>query len=549
MDTNTAGRERPGLWNRWPATTLSIFTGLTGLAVLLATGAPADSVEEADEPGRRVLLALAADIRADAAAEAAAADMEDSDEEAGGTGTRHKGEEGKMGKPTSSAKSGLYAMKGPRDPILPTGGGHFLASPYGGAFAVGSDDADVWGGLTGTEIGEAYGVGGLGLVGTGRGGGGTGEGTIGLGTGGKAGHGSGRAAERGSGSFDGKIQSRVLTVGTLDDNADPHGYKDALKKMRDEISTLGINDAMWQLSGPKVRHDANPRNLDVALVIDTTGSMGDELEYLKVELRDIAREVAVEFPDVAQRWGMVVYRDNGDEYVTRDADFQGIEKFIAALGRQEANGGGDLPEAMDVALRTSERLSWRTGDDTARVVFLVADAPTHPGVDARRFANSVMAHRAAKTAIYPVASSGAATEAEAEMRLAARVTGGQYIFLTDHSGVGGGHAAPHADQYKVESLHAAMTRMIRGELRDSNRASEPLPPRVGDDPIVPGPVVCDDVPDGPLVPGDPGVDVWDELTRRIAEHFMFVGALSTVVLFAMGFDTLLRRRRRLAAWR
>ncbi len=55
--------------------------------------------------------------------------------------------------------------------------GHFLASPYGGAFAVGSDDEDVWGGLTGTEVGEAFGVGGLGLVGTGRGGGGTGEST------------------------------------------------------------------------------------------------------------------------------------------------------------------------------------------------------------------------------------------------------------------------------------------------------------------------------------------------------------------------------------
>ncbi len=49
------------------------------------------------------------------------------------------------------------------------GGGHFLASPYGGAFAVGNDDEDVWGGLTATEIGETYGVGGLGLVGSGSG--------------------------------------------------------------------------------------------------------------------------------------------------------------------------------------------------------------------------------------------------------------------------------------------------------------------------------------------------------------------------------------------
>ncbi len=58
--------------------------------------------------------------------------------------------------------------------------GHFLASPDGAAFAVGNDDEDVWGGLTGTEIGEAYGVGGLGLVGTGRGGGGVATGSLGL---------------------------------------------------------------------------------------------------------------------------------------------------------------------------------------------------------------------------------------------------------------------------------------------------------------------------------------------------------------------------------
>ena len=44
-------------------------------------------------------------------------DQENSDEEAHGAGQRHKGEEGKMGKPTSRSKSGLYAMKGPRDYI------------------------------------------------------------------------------------------------------------------------------------------------------------------------------------------------------------------------------------------------------------------------------------------------------------------------------------------------------------------------------------------------------------------------------------------------
>jgi len=164
-------------------------------------------------------------------------DQENTDEEAGGSGQRHKGEEGKMGKPTSKSKSGLYAMKGPKDAIpqmarsfdpemaarqagilgvMQQESGHFLASPYGGAFAVGNDDADVWGGLTGTEIGEAYGVGGLGLVGTGRGGGGTGEGTIGLGNTGLIGKGGGGGTGsgygRGAGAGFGGRGTRVPTV-------------------------------------------------------------------------------------------------------------------------------------------------------------------------------------------------------------------------------------------------------------------------------------------------------------------------------------------------
>ncbi len=59
--------------------------------------------------------------------------------------------------------------------------------------------------LWGDEIGESYGVGGLGLVGTGRGGGGSGEGTIGLGNTGTIGRGGGS----GSGT------STVLALGDL----------------------------------------------------------------------------------------------------------------------------------------------------------------------------------------------------------------------------------------------------------------------------------------------------------------------------------------------
>ncbi len=75
-------------------------------------------------------------------------------------------------------------------------------------------EMNAMGSMVGTEIGESYGVGGLGLVGTGRGGGGTGEGTIGLGsTGliGKGGGGSGVGYGRGSAGA-AKVNGRVPRV-------------------------------------------------------------------------------------------------------------------------------------------------------------------------------------------------------------------------------------------------------------------------------------------------------------------------------------------------
>ena len=78
-------------------------------------------------------------------------------------------------------------------------------------------------------------------------------------------------------------------------------------------------------------------------MIDTTGSMGDELEYIKAEVRSIARAVHNRFPQVDQRFALVVYRDEGDEYVTRRFDFAGLEEFRSDLRAQSAGGGGDRP--------------------------------------------------------------------------------------------------------------------------------------------------------------------------------------------------------------
>ncbi|MEZ4382747.1 MAG: vWA domain-containing protein [Nannocystaceae bacterium] len=556
MDTNAAAqndRTRLSLWKKWPLTTVSVVGGLVSMAVLLATS-PAGELER-DEELAALEEPAAADAEVDAPADAepdAAREFEEeapppseATDDAAATASVHRGEEGTMGKPTSKSKSGLYAMKGPKSAV-PTMARDF-DSPYGGAFALGHDDGDVWGGLAGTEVGEAYGAGGLGLVGTGRGGGGKGYGRgsgAGFGEGALGGRAEREKAEyREDGRYDRAIQARQLTAGVVDDNADPAGYAKALEKLDRARAPLGIDDSLWTMAPPQRRHSDNPRGLDVALVIDTTGSMGDELEYLKVEIRAIAEEIHAAYPNVDQRWGLVVYRDQGDAYVTRSVDFTDIDAFVDRLGKQSAGGGGDMPEAMDQAMVASSELSWRASDDTARMVFLVADAPSHAGAAARRYTDAVLQHRAAKTAIYPVAGSGVDAGAEAELRLAAKVTGGQYIFLTDHSGVGGGHKKAEVEQFKVESLHDAMARMIRGELRSAADDAAPS---------------CEDPAPALELTKTPTVhakivraaesapaerDLWQMILERLAAHLLFASSMAVLMLAAIGADSLLRRRR------
>jgi FHA domain-containing protein len=148
-------------------------------------------------------------------------------DDAGGKGQKAKEEEGKMGDKKSKKKDQLYAIKGKQIDqqlarklaeeaaknagvlgILKQQGGSQIASIFGKDSALGADAQDALGGLLGDQIGEAYGVGGLGMAGTGRGGGGTGAGTIGLGTLGTIGRGGGGGSGAGYGRGAGRLGGR-----------------------------------------------------------------------------------------------------------------------------------------------------------------------------------------------------------------------------------------------------------------------------------------------------------------------------------------------------
>lgn len=229
-----------------------------------------------------------------------------------------------------------------------------------------------------------------------------------------------------------------------------------------QVAAPATASSRWNLTLPSTRSSAI-KALDLAFVIDATGSMGDEIEYLKAEVQGIVARLRSERPDLSLRLGLVVYRDQGDAFVTRSFEMTAdVAAFQKNLADQRADGGGDYPEAAEKGLAKMNELGWRDGD-VARVAFFLADAPPH-AENAGRFLAEAMVARERGVRIYPIAASGTAAEAELLMRGAALATLGRYIFLTDDSGIGNDHEEPHIPCYQVQLLKDVLLRALRSEL-------------------------------------------------------------------------------------
>lgn len=204
-------------------------------------------------------------------------------------------------------------------------------------------------------------------------------------------------------------------------------------------------------------------DVDIAFVVDATGSMGDEIQYLKEELEDIINKTSEKYKEVNLHLGSVFYRDRGDEYLTRHTDFhKDAKQLVGFIQNQFAGGGGDTPEAVEEALTVAlDSLHWTEGS-RARLLFLVLDAPPHDA--AKDKMHQLIKQAAAKgVRIIPVVCSGIDKSAEYLMRCIALATNGSYVFLTDDSGVGNAHIKPTTDEFKVELLNNLLQRLI-GEM-------------------------------------------------------------------------------------
>ncbi|HEY6547908.1 MAG TPA: vWA domain-containing protein, partial [Vicinamibacteria bacterium] len=151
----------------------------------------------------------------------------------------------------------------------------------------------------------------------------------------------------------------------------------------------GARGAPSRIAATQVR----PR-VEVAFVLDTTGSMGGLLEGAKRRIWSVARRMGEGRPRPDLRIALVAYRDRGDLYVTQVHDFTSdMDAVYARLMSFQADGGGDTPEHVSAALEAAvHRLQWSANG--MRVAFLVGDAPPHldyqDGFDYRRHAREAV---------------------------------------------------------------------------------------------------------------------------------------------------------------
>ncbi|MBQ7639889.1 MAG: VWA domain-containing protein [Bacteroidales bacterium] len=226
-----------------------------------------------------------------------------------------------------------------------------------------------------------------------------------------------------------------------------------------------INTYVASTTAPEAR-------ADVAFIVDATGSMGDEIAFLKEDLLSILERVAQSQESITIRTAAVfyrdkIYRDTRDSYLTRYDDFTTPAKTSAFVRKQDAEGGGDLPEAVHSGLETSiQNLSWNT-KARARLAFLLLDAPAH--IDHQGVVESLQAsirtYSEMGIRLIPVLASTSDKSTEFMCRDFAIVTGGTYTFLTDDSGVGNRHLVPTVGEFQVEKLNDLLFRLIEDYIK------------------------------------------------------------------------------------
>ena len=202
--------------------------------------------------------------------------------------------------------------------------------------------------------------------------------------------------------------------------------------------------------------------VQLSFIVDATGSMGDELRFLREDLKSVIERAQINASGFQFETSAVYYRDEEEDFLTRVSEFStDIDQTIDFIGDQTAAGGGDFPEAVHSAMEEALNLEWDENAHT-KIAFLVLDAPPHYRMDVLEEIRSYIDEAKVKgIKLIPISASGIDKETEFLLRYMSIITNGTYVFITDDSGIGNDHLPPSVGEFEVEFLNDLMVRLIK----------------------------------------------------------------------------------------
>jgi hypothetical protein len=216
-----------------------------------------------------------------------------------------------------------------------------------------------------------------------------------------------------------------------------------------------------------------PAQIEVAFVLDTTGSMSGLIDGAKRKIWSIANQLVSAQQDTEVRFALIGYRDRGDAYITNLHDLTSdLDAVYARLMQFQADGGGDGPESVNQALHEAvTRLDWSTSRGVYRVIFLVGDAPPHLDYqDDIRYDRSVRLARQRDITINAI-QCGQWDETAQIWREIASLGMGTYAAIAQDGGMVA-VTTPMDDELATLNRELASTVIAYGDARERDEAEE-----------------------------------------------------------------------------
>jgi hypothetical protein len=269
----------------------------------------------------------------------------------------------------------------------------------------------------------------------------------------------------------------------------PTEYDKKIDEYRLEVEYSGITEEMVIYRQGKRELDISMANiqkalsenipLDILFVLDTTGSMGEEITRLRNSIEIINLNISEISPSPDIRYGLVLYRDIRDQYNTKVIPLNNnLPEFQRQLSMVVSGGGGDGPENLQAALEDAlTKITWRKNG--VRLAFIITDAPPHLDYDQDyTYVNAVHDAKRKGVKLFSIGTGGLPLGGEYVLRQISQYTFANYVFLTygekgESDGGAPGSVSHHTgENFQTDKLEAIIIRKVKEELH--NYLGKPL---------------------------------------------------------------------------